>query len=78
MKYKVIDTILDGVIVASKSNITCLVENSIQDDEDCKIECYPDLILDSKIVYKSDSFWNYSKKEWDKLNKGFLKIRNEK
>lgn len=76
MKHKVIATICDGVICATKSYIICYHENGIRDTngEDC-IEVGVGQILTSKQLDGCDTYWQYSRKEWDKIDREFRKIQ---
>lgn len=77
MKYKIIAEILDGTICATKSNITCFVSNSLHDQNGDRIDPQIGEILPKKSTDQAETFWSYSKKEWEKLNKGFVKIQKK-
>ena len=76
MKYKVIATIIDGVIAANKNNIVCFAENSLSDSDGDRLEnIYPGLILEEKNHRNADRYWSYTKKEWQRINKEFCEIK---
>ena len=80
MKYKVIAKIIDGVIVASKNDITCYVDGSIKDEigEDRLENIKTGDSLTSKNVDYAEIYWSYTRKEWDRINSEFLKYRKSK
>jgi hypothetical protein len=81
MKLKVIAKIMDGVIACNKTNIVCFHESSIQDDKGehslyWSNEGIPvGRILTNKNIHDADTYWWYTKKQWDSMNKEFQKIK---
>lgn len=81
MKYTIIAKILDGVIAANKNNIICFRENSLRDKngEDSLYHSddgvYIGQTLTEKMHRGADFYWWYSRKEWDKMNKSFEKLK---
>jgi hypothetical protein len=80
MKYKVIAKIMDGVVIANKNNIICVDESTIRDNkgEDSLYwgsGIYIGMILSDKNINNADTFWHYSKREWDFMNKEFQNIK---
>lgn len=76
MKYKVIAFIQDGVILAQKNIITCWRDSSFYNE---KTEERFDVEIGDEVKYSDfsggDCYWYYSFKEWDKINKAFMKSR---
>jgi len=70
MKYKVIAQIKDGAICATKGRITCYVENSL-DVPELKIGD----ILPKDATIWAETYWSYSRKEWEKMNEEFNKLK---
>jgi hypothetical protein len=77
MKYKVIAEILDGVIAATKSEITCFVSNTLHNEWGGPIDVRTGDILSSDTTDNAETYWSYSKKEWDKMDKSFRKLWNK-
>ncbi len=74
MKYKVIAEILDGVIAATKSEITCFVSNALHDENDTRVNPKIGDTLSAGTTLNAQIYWSYSKKEWDKMDKSFRKL----
>ena len=81
MTYKVIAKIMDGVIAVNNNNIICFHENSLWDNkgEDSLYHSvegiYIGQILTEKNHRNADTYWHYTKKEWDKMNNAFQNIK---
>lgn len=75
MKYKVIAEILDGTICASNSRITCFISNTMHDKEGHKIDPQIGEILPKITTDDAEYYWSYSRKEWDKMNEAFQKLK---
>lgn len=81
MRYKVIAKILDGVICANKSRITCYRENSLNGSLDEFYNCVPlpeakiGDILPKYATHTAETYWSYSRKQWDKMNEEFNKLK---
>lgn len=81
MKKKVIAKILDGVICANKNQITCYIENSLYGtlDEYHNGADVPELkigdILPTEVTNWTETYWSYSRKQWDKMNEEFNKLK---
>ena len=81
MKYKVIAEILDGTVCANSSRITCFVSNSLQ----ARVDDNPNGSVGFKIKIGdilpknstdwAEHYWSYSRKEWDKMNEAFQKLK---
>lgn len=76
MKYTVIAEIADGIICATKNEITCVISNSLRDDEDVGVSPNIGDVLHLKMVKRAEHYWSYSRKEWAKLDEAFTKIQN--
>jgi len=84
LKLTIIAKIQDGIIAANKNNIICFDESSIKDDkgEDSLYHTNPDRlcigqILTDKNTKYTDSYWWYSKKEFEKIIDGWKKIQEK-
>ena len=75
MKYKVIAEILDGTICANKSTITCFISNTMHSKEGHKIDPQIGEILPKITTDNAEYYWSYSRKEWDKMNEAFQKLK---
>ena len=75
MKYKVIANILDGTICASNSRIICFISNTMYDKEGNIIDPQIGEILPKITTDKAEHYWSYSRKEWDKMNEAFQKLK---
>lgn len=75
MKYKVIAEILDGTICASKSTITCFISKTMHNEEGHRIDPQIGEILPKITTDKAEYYWSYSRKEWDKMNEAFQKLK---
>lgn len=67
---------MDGVIAANKNNIICFSENSLLTDNGEESlyhsnQIYIGRILTEKNHADADTYWHYTKKEWNELNKRF-------
>lgn len=75
MEYKVIAEILDGTICATKGTITCFCSNSLQDKDGHGIDPQLGEILPTYSTDKADTFWSYSRKEWENMDAEFNKLK---
>lgn len=72
MKYRVLDIIDDGVIIGNKGTIKCVREGSIMDEkQEARLDVYEGKHISDKNLQGADVYWDYSRKQWNKLNEAF-------
>jgi len=72
MKYKVLSTKFEDLIIGNNNNIICISETSLSNDDDNPVDCgdiYPGKELTDKNMKCADIYWWYNKKQWNELNK---------
>ena len=77
MKYKVIAEVGDGIICANKSNITCFIDNQLIARVEEVNGTFPYIgdVLPEKATNNTEFYWSYTRKEWDKINNEFQKLK---
>ena len=73
MKYKVVGRLCD-LIIANKNYIKCIRENGVYNDNGDSMEnINVGDVLTDKNIQDCDTFWSYTRKEWEKLDNWFKK-----
>ena len=81
MKFKVTAEMHDGVICVNKSTITCFIASSLQariddrSDGELGFEIKIGDLLPKETTDNAETYWSYSRKEWDKMNEAFQKLK---